>query len=425
MSRPSDSLSYYRATANAAPSHPPLTGRHNVDVCIIGAGYTGLSAAIELAKRGYRVKVLEAGPVGWGASGRNGGQICSGYSPGMAKFERTLGPELARACFGIAEEGKALLAERIRRYGIDCNLRWGYIHGAVRKGHVAELAAMQAEYARYGYADTQLLSMDEMRARIGSEVFLSGLYEPKSGHLHALNYCLGLAAAAVTEGAELHEQSRVTSITPGPRVRVVTAQGEVSAAHVILGCNAHINGLVPQMARRIMPVGSFMIATEPLGEARARSLIAGDEAVVDSNFVVDYFRLSADRRLIYGGACSYSGVEPSDIAAFMRPKMLRVFPQLADVKIDYGWGGYIAITYSRLPDMNRIAPNVYYAQGYSGQGVVLAGMFGKIMAEAVAGQAERFDIFSRISHLPFPGGPMKRPALVMGMLWYRLRDLLS
>lgn len=418
-------LSYYRASAHAAPARPALQGDVSADVAIIGGGYTGLSAAIELAKAGLRVRVLEAGLVGEGASGRNGGQVCTGYSPGMGKFERALGIEAAREAFAVAEEAKALLAHRVNHYKIDCDLTWGYAHGAVRRGHVGELAAHHEELQAYGYTKSRLLSADEVREKFGTQRFLAGLADDGAGHLHPLNYCLGLARAAESEGAVIHEHSRVLSITEGAKVKLATAQGSITAGHVILGCNAYLGSLIPKVASRVMPVASYMIATEPLGESRARSLIRDNEAVADSNFVIDYFRRTPDHRLLYGGACSYSGIEPSDIKAFMRPKMLRMFPQLADVKIDYGWGGYIGITYSRLPDLNRAGRNIYYTQGYSGQGVVLSGMFGKIMAMAVMGEMGRFDLFSRIKHYPFPGGPLKRPAHAVGMLYYRLRDLLA
>ena len=423
--RKPETLSYYRATAHSAPERPRLQGAVAADVCIIGGGYTGLSAAIELARNGLKTVVLEAGPVGYGASGRNGGQVCTGYSPGMGKFERALGPDAARQAFDVAEEAKTLLVSRVQKYNIQCELTWGYVHGATRKGHVPELSTHRDELLRYGYGKTRLLELDEMRAKFGTQNFLAGLLDEGAGHLHPLNYCLGLARAAEAEGAVIHEHSAVTRIDDGAKVAVHTADGVVTARQVIMGCNAYLGNIAPTIASRVMPVASYMLATEPLGADRARSIIRDNEAGADSYFVIDYFRLSADHRLLYGGACSYSGIEPSDIKAFMRAKMLRMFPQLADVKIDYGWGGYIGITHNRLPDMNRVSKNVYYTQGYSGQGVVLSGMFGKMMAEAVMGDAGRFDLFSRIKHFPFPGGVLRRPALAVGMLYYRIRDLLA
>ena len=418
-------LSYYRASAHQAPQRPRFHGQKEVDVCVIGAGFTGLSAAIELAKAGLKVVVLEAGQVGEGASGRNGGQICTGYSPGMGKFEQALGEKAAREAFDIAEEGKSLLVSRIGEYQIDCDLTWGYVHGAVRAGHEPELAAHHQELIKYGYRQSRLLSRAEMREKCASERFLSGLADDGAGHLHPLNYALGLARAAESEGAVIYEHSRVVKVSPGRRVKISTRDGVVLADQVIVACNAYLDGLLPKVTSRVMPVASYMIATEPLGVERARSLIRDNEAMADSNFVIDYFRLSADHRLLYGGACSYSGIEPSDLKAFMRPKMLATFPQLADVKIDYGWGGFIGITYSRLPEMNRFTQNIMFAQGYSGQGLVLSGIFGKIMAEAVLGDDRRLELFSKIKHYPFPGGPLKRPAHALGMLYYRVRDLLA
>ena len=420
-----DGLSYYRATANDGPEHGPLRGDHDCDVCIIGAGYTGLSAAIELAKAGRKVIVLEAGPVGWGASGRNGGQICTGYSPGMDKFEAALSDDEARMCFAVAEEGKQLIRDRMRAYNIDCDLTWGYLHVAHKTSQMDELRSFAADLAGRGCEGLELLHKDRLAEKLASTVYQGGLREAGAGHLHPLNYCLGLAAGAVREGAQIFERSVVQRVEHGATAKVITGGGRVTAGTVIVACNGYVDGLMDGLANRVMPVGSYVIASEPLGEARARALIRDNEAVADCNFVVDYYRLSRDRRMLFGGRCSYSGNHPRDLAANMRPRMLAVFPQLGDVKIDYAWGGYIAITYNRLPDAGRLGSNIYYAHGFSGQGVALAGMFGKLMAEAVMGDTGRFDVFGKIRHAPFPGGPLRRPALTLGMLYYRLRDLLA
>jgi len=424
-SAPLDSLSYYRASAAASPPPTPLEGSHEADVAVIGAGFTGLSAALELRARGFSVAVLDRGPVGWGATGRNGGQICTGYSPGMGKFERALGKEAAKACFAMAEEAKGLIRERAAAHDIACDLQWGYLLCAPKQGQLAELAEHQDELARYGYSDTEMLDKAALEQRLSTKAYQGALRDPGSGHFHPLNYALGLARALRRAGGAIFELSAVTKIEDGARPLVTTARGEVRARFVILACNAYLDGLVPRIQHRVMPVASYVIATEPLGEARARALIRHDEAVADANFVVDYFRLTADRRLLFGGRCSYSGVHPKDLGASMRPRVLRIFPQLQDARIDYAWGGHIGITHNRLPDAGRIGANVYYTQGYSGQGVALSGLFGKLMAEAVSGEAGRFDIFTRIRHAPFPGGPLRRPALAAGMLYYRLRDLLA
>lgn len=422
---PLDGLSYYRATAAASPPPTPLEGTVEADVAIVGAGFTGLSAAIELRARGFSVAVLDRGPVGWGATGRNGGQICTGFSPGMGKLERALGAEAAKACFEMAEESKRLIRERIKAHGIDCDLAWGYLLCAPKAGQLRGLAEHQEEFQRYGYESTELLDKAALQQRVATNVYQGALRDWGAGHFHPLNYALGLARALREAGGRIFEHSPVVKIEEGAKPVVRTAKGEVRARFAILGCNAYLDGLVPRIQHRVMPVASYVIATEPLGDARARALVRHDEAVTDANFVVDYFRLTADRRLLFGGRCSYSGVHPKVLATSIRPRMLSIFPQLADVRIDYAWGGHIGITHNRLPDAGRLGSNIYYTQGYSGQGVALSGLFGKLIAEAVAGDATRFDVFTRIKHAPFPGGPLRRPALVLGMLYYRIRDLLA
>ena len=425
MTRPSDRPSYYRASANPHPDHPRLEGEHEADVCVIGAGFTGLSAALELAERGFSVAVLEAETVGWGASGRNGGQICSGFSSGMGKLEAQAGKDDARKCWALSEEAKTLMRSRIERYGIECDLKWGYVHVAPKPGDVPELSEMQEEYAAYGYDKTEVLDKAELEDRLGSTIYHGGLRDAGAGHLHPLNYCLGLADAAVSHGARIFEHSAVTRVDTGAAPAAHTAGGVVRAKFIVVAGNAYLGKTVPALYSKIMPVGSFILATEPLGENRARSLIRDDDAICDTNFVVDYFRLSGDQRMLFGGRCSYSTIEPRDLEGFMRPRMLKVFPQLGDVKLDYCWGGYIGITVNRIPDIGRISDTVYYAHGYSGQGVALTGIYGKVIAEAVAGQAERFDVLAQFKHTPFPGGPIRTPMLVAAMLYYRMRDLLG
>lgn len=425
MSRPSDSLSYYRVSANPHPEHPRLEGAQRADVCVIGAGFTGLSAALELAERGFDVAVVEAETVGWGASGRNGGQICTGFSAGMSKLEAQVGRDDARKCWDLAEEAKTLMRERIERYKIDCDLKWGYIHVAPKRGDVEYLNEMQAEYEARGYGETEVFSKQELESRLGSTLYHGGLRDGGAGHLHPLNYCLGLADAAISHGARIFERSKVVDVETGAEPEVRTEHGTVRAGFVVVAGNAYLGKLIPKLYAKIMPVGSFILATEPLGENRARSLIRGDEAICDTNFVVDYFRLSGDHRMLFGGRCSYSTIEPKDLGRFMRPRMLKVFPQLDDVALDYCWGGYIGITMNRIPDMGRLTDTVYYAHGFSGQGVLLTGIYGKLIAEAIAGQAERFDLLARFEHTSFPGGPIRTPMLVLAMLYYRMLDLVG
>jgi gamma-glutamylputrescine oxidase len=420
-----DAQSYYQASAHPFPPQPRLTGDLTADICIIGAGFTGLSAALELAEAGYKVIVLEAREVGYGASGRNGGQICTGFSPGQQRIEAQLGKEDAVKCFAIAEEAKKLIVDRIARYGIDCDLKWGYLHAIPKASQFDDLTEWKDEWDALGYTDTQILNKAELEERLGTTIYHGALREGGAGHFHPLNYCLGLAKAAMAAGAQIFENSAVLDVDQGPIVTARTAQGKVSAKFLIIGCNAYIGRMVPELYGRIMPVTSYIIATEPLGENRAKSLIRDNDAVANTNFIVDYFRLTKDTRLLFGGRASYSTLEPHNLGAYMRPRMLQVFPDLKDVKIDHAWGGYIAITSNRIPDCGRIGANIYYAHGYSGQGVALAGMYGKLMAECVKGQSERFDLLARIKHLPFPGGPIRTPLLVAAMLFYRIRDALK
>ena len=420
-----DTPSYYAATASPAPQRPSLSGDVAADICIIGAGYTGLSAAIELARAGYKVVVLEARQVGYGASGRNGGQICTGFSSGQDRIVAQLGKDDARRCFALAEESKTLLKDRIARHDIDCDLRWGYLHTIVKPHQLAELQETKDELAELGCGDLTVFDKAELEERLGTRVYHGALREGGAGHLHPLNYCLGLARAAEAAGAVIHEQSEATQIEFGPPAMARTARGKVTAKFMVIGGNAYLGRAVPTLYGRIMPVGSYIIATEPLGDNRARALIRDGEAVANTKFIVDYFRLSKDTRMLFGGRASYSTLQPADLAAYMRPRMTAVFPQLRDVKIDYAWGGLIAITSNRIPDCGRLAHHVFYAHGYSGQGVALAGLYGKLMAEAIRGTAERFDLLARIRHLPFPGGPLRTPLLVAAMMYFRIRDALS
>lgn len=418
--------SYYAATAHPAPERPALKGAVKADVCVVGAGFTGLSAALELAERGYDVVVLEAARVGWGASGRNGGQISGGYAADMAKIRNWVGREDARRLFDFGEEAKRIIAERVARHGIDCDLVWSYLHAANKPRHFEDLKAMQADWAAaYDYTGTTLLSREELSAHIDSQAYVGGLYDPGGGHLHPLNYCLGLARAAEAAGAHIHEGSPVTAVQPGAKPVARTDAGEVRADHVLLCGNAYMDDLVPAIRRKVMPVGTYIGATPPLSRERALSLLPSNAAVCDSNFVLDYFRLSADWRMLFGGRVSYSTVMPPNLPRVMRARMLRVFPQLADQAFEYTWGGYVAITVERTPHLGRLDGNIFFAQGFSGQGVALTGVAGRILAEAITGQAERLDIMAKLPHTTFPGGRLLRtPNLVLAMMWYRMRDWL-
>jgi gamma-glutamylputrescine oxidase len=418
--------SYYVATAQAMPAHAPLAGRVRADVCIIGGGYTGLSALLHLAERGYDAVLLEAARVGAGASGRNGGQLGSGQRLGQPALERMVGRERARLLWRLGEDAKALVKALIARHAIACDLRPGVLHAAHKPAHAAALEREAAHLERaYGYPHARYLTRAQLMEMLATGRYFGGVLDRDAGHLHPLNYALGLARAALAAGGRICERSPVLEIRAGARPLARTAGGAVEAGDLVLAMNGHLGRLVPRLAGRIMPLNNFIIATAPLGEAGARALIRDDVAVADTKHVVDYFRRSADQRLLFGGGESYRRAYPSDIAGRVRRRMLEVFPQLAQVPVDYAWGGTLAITRTRLPHFARLAPGLWVAHGYSGHGVGLATLAGELLAEAVAGTAERFDVMAALEPPRFPGGVLLRwPALVLGMLYYGLRDRL-
>jgi gamma-glutamylputrescine oxidase len=419
--------SYYRASADAAPRlREPLRGEVRADVAVLGGGIAGCSAALHLAKRGYRVALLEAQVVGYGASGRSGGQTIFGLAAGQPALIAAVGREDARRLFDLSIEALDLTQSLIRDYAIDCDYRANHVHVATKPRHLRELAAWARElHEDYAYASARLLSRDELQAHVRSDRYLGGLIDPRSGHLHPLKFTQGVARAAEAAGVEIFEGSPVLRYEDGAEVIVRTAQGSIRCSHLVLCGNAYIGGVAPPLARRILGVGTYIIATEPLGEERVRALLPSNAAIADINWILDYLRRSSDHRLLFGGRVSYSAVQPPHLAESMRKRMLRIFPALSDVKVAYAWGGYLDITMSRAPDFGRLASNVFYLQGFSGHGMSLTGLAGKLVAEAIAGTAERFDVFARIPHRDFPGGRLlRRPSLVLAMLYYRLRDLL-
>lgn len=426
MPKPTHLRSWYADTATPHPRHPALEGEESCDVCIVGGGYTGLTAALELAEQGYSVILLEAHRVGWGASGRNGGQIITGYNKPMATIERWVGREDARRLWDFGEEAKAQLAGRVERHAIACDLTWGFAYAAVKPRHMGDAAELEREMRDgYGYDRVRQLDLAGIRAVVNTDSYVGGLFDSGSGHLHPLNYALGLARAAAAAGVRIFEDSRVTAIDSGPQPWAATERGRVKARFLVLAGNAYLNGLVPALAPMIMPVATYMIATEPLGEERVTALLPTNAAISDMNFTLNYYRRSSDHRLLFGGGVSYSGLDMPRVRHSMRAKMLGVFPELRDVQVEYFWGGRVAITVNRMPQFGRLSPTALFAHGYSGHGVALAGMGGRLIAEAVRGTAERFDVFTRIPHTAFPGGQrLRTPALVLAMLWFRLRDLL-
>jgi gamma-glutamylputrescine oxidase len=397
---------------------------------VVGGGIAGCSAALHLAERGYKVVLLDEYRVGWGASGRSGAQAIHGVASGQTKLERLIGAAAARTVWDVSVEGLALMRELISRHRIDCDWTDGYLMTAVKQRHLHELhTELDQLQNKLGYTSVRYVPRDELRSILGTSRYVGALYDSYSGHLHPLNYTLGLAAAAASNGVMIFEGTRAlgfrqASGTSGATVRIRTPRGEVRAHDLVLCGNVYLGDTAPALANKIIPIGSHIVATEPLGAQRARELIANNAAVCDMNWVLDYYRCSADHRLLFGGRVSHSGFGSFDAMAATRERMLRVFPQLADARIDYSWGGYVDATLNRAPNFGRLASNIYFLQGFSGHGIALTGIAGKLVAQAIAGTAERFDVFAKIPHRSFPGTALRRPALALAMLYYRLRDLL-
>ncbi len=423
----SHASSYYAASVNDRTVYASLAGSEVVDVCVIGAGLTGVTTALHLAERGYTVAVLEASKVGWAASGRNGGQMIGGYACEIDTFARYLPEADVRRIWDMGLEALDIVKERIVRHAIDCDLTLGYLTAANKPRDVVALQAWRDDAeARFGYRALRYMDAAALSGYLASSRYRGGLYDPDSGHLHPLNYTLGLARAACGAGAHIFENTYVSALTSAHgRHRVMTARGHVDARYVVLACNAYLGGLAPALARKIMPVGTYVIATEPLGAASAQALLPTNAAICDSAFALDYFRRSKDHRLLWGGKVSYSTRPPRQLDQAMRQDMLKTFPQLADAKIAYGWGGFVDITMNRAPHFGRLTPTLYFAQGFCGHGINVTALAGKLIAEAIDAQAARFDIFAKIPHRDFPGGPwLRTPALVLAMAWYRMKDWL-
>lgn len=426
--------SYYVDSANDKKDYPELQGEVSCDVCIIGAGYTGLSAALHLAEQGYSVTLLEAEKIAWGASGRNGGQVCQGHNMSHADMVPKVGREVADALWQMSIEAVDLVKDLISTHAIECDLKQGVLHVASKARHAKDMqAAINYKQTVLGYGAIDYLTPDKVAEMLGTERFHGGEYWKDAVHLHPLNYALGLAAAAAKAGVAIYENSRVTDYQAGQKtagksskqVQVNTAKGRVKAHYLLLACNGYLGKLEPRIASKIMPINNYILATEPLSDEMCQTLNPYDVAVADSRFVINYFKLSADKRLLWGGGENYSAKFPADIGAFVRPHMLAVYPQLKEVKIDYGWGGTLAITLNRMPCFARLEDNVFVAQGYSGHGIAMATLGGKLMAQAISGSAEKFDMFAKVPSPNFPGGTLLRwPGLVAGMLYYSLRDRL-
>jgi len=419
--------SYYEVSVSR-PAEPCLQESIDTDVLVVGGGFAGLSAAIELARGGLQVVLLEADRICSGASGRNGGQAIVGFASGQPAFEGQIGKADARRAWDMSLEALDLIDSRIAEFGIDCDRRRGYLYVAdsPRKALALELEMRRAE-REYGLR-CEMVHGDAVRAYIGSARYRAAAFEDRSGHLHPLKYGLGLARAARQLGVRIFEHSAVRRLERGTRLRAACDRGQVRSRFAVLAGNCTLAeygpGVAAEIRPRIMPVGTYMVATAPLSQARCAQLIARDAAVCDNNFALDYFRCSADHRLLFGGRVSYTTMTPRDLQASMRQRVLRVFPQLASIPVEFVWGGFVDISMNRMPDFGRLGDNLYYLQGFSGHGVALTGLAGRLVAEAVAGQAGRFDLFARLRHRAFAGGPwLRTPSLALAMWYQQLRDL--
>jgi len=417
--------SWYAATVSEVTDYPQLQEDLSVDICVVGAGFTGVATALTLAERGYSVALLEANRVGWGASGRNGGQLINGIS-GLAKIQKRYGDGLADMLWELRWRGNDIVRERVAKYAIDCDLRDGFVETAVKPRHVKDLEEWATEMERRAFPHRwELWDRAKTREMLGTDGYIGGFVSYHDGHLHPLNLCIGEARAAHGLGVRIFEQSPVTGIEHGARPTVVTAKGRVQADSVVLAGNAY-HFLEPrQLSNLVFPAGSFIIATEPLTEEVARQINPLDLAVCDMNEILDYYRLTPDRRLLYGGRCNYSGRDPKSIKATLVPRMLELYPQLEGVRIEYEWGGKIGIVLNRVPLLGRIHGNVYYCQGYSGHGVNATHILGEVTADAIAGTMETFDLFANYPHFRIPGSQWVGNQLIaLGMLYFRLKDLL-
>jgi gamma-glutamylputrescine oxidase len=417
--------SYYAATATDIGRFAPLKGATRADVCIIGGGFTGLSAALHMAEAGLDVVLLEAHRVGFGASGRNGGQVGSGQRLGQDTLEKMLGLDHARQLWDLAQESKAIVKELVTKHAMPCTFHPGVMHACFTDKEVRHSHDYAEKLARdYGYDQIEPLNAQGLQDILPSKLYVGGDLDRGAGHLHPLNFAIGLAKAAAAAGVRIHEDAYVHHITHGARPVVQTGQGRVECGHVILACNGYLGGLDGKVAARVMPINNFVVATEPLGP-RKSEVLRQNIAVADTKFVVNYWRLSDDDRLLFGGAESY-GYKFPDVRKVVSKPLYAIYPGLRDVKIDYAWGGTLGITMNRMPNFAKVAPNVLSASGYSGHGVAMATLAGRLLAEAVGGQAGRFDVMANVPIPRFPGGPaLRSPLLVLAMTWFSLRDRLG
>ncbi|WP_101757856.1 FAD-binding oxidoreductase [Oceanicoccus sp. KOV_DT_Chl] len=417
--------SYYAASLKYTQRYPRLEGQRSTQVCVIGGGFSGVNTALELAEKGYQVTLLEAYQIGWGASGRNGGQIIRGVGHGTEQFRQAIGQEGIDAIDEMGFEANEIIKARVKRYTIDCDLKMGYCDLATKPRHLKDFEDTKSwlDSRNYPY-ETRLLSKSEMSQVVGSDAYIGGMIDMGSGHLHPLNLICAEAAAAAEQGVQIYEQSAVTDIQQGDTCTIKTQHGEIKADRLVICGNAYVAGLNNTLEGQILPAGSYVIATEPLSEQLCQQLLPQDMAVCDQRVDLDYYRLSADKRLLFGGLCTYSGRDPNSIVNALRPNMDKVFPYLKDIKIEYQWGGMIGIGANRLPQIGRLRPNVYFAQAYAGHGVNVTHVAARLIAEHIDGDSQRMEVFEKVKHLRFPGGRRFRsPLLAIGMSYHRLKDI--
>jgi len=417
--------SYYAASVNEVIDYPVLEGAKSVDICVVGAGFTGVSTALTLAERGFSVALVEANRVGWGATGRNGGQIINGIS-GLSKIQKKHGNGIADMIWDLKWRGNDIIYERVEKYAIQCDIKSGFLEVATSPKQVAWLDEYVEEREKHNFPHRyEIWDREKTRTNLGTDAYHGGFICYRDGHVHPLNLCIGEARAAHNLGVQIFEQSPVTGIEHGARPRVKTATGYVEADAVVLAGNAYSLLEPKYLSNLVFPAGSYIIGTEPLADEVVNEINPMDVAVCDLNNVVDYFRLSGDKRLLYGGACNYSGRDPASIKSFILPRMLKIYPQLKDVRIDFEWGGKIGIVLNRIPAVGRINKNVYYCQGFSGHGVSATHVLGEVMADAVGGTMDRYDLFADMKHFRLPGSQwIGNQIIALGMLFYKIKDKL-
>ncbi|MGE4570864.1 MAG: FAD-binding oxidoreductase [Gammaproteobacteria bacterium] len=419
--------SYYEASANAKSSRDALAGEHECEICVVGGGYSGLSTALHLVEKGHGVTLIEGARIGWGASGRNGGQIVNGLNASLGVIEKRYGNEFASFVGKLVQEGSQIIHGNIKKYNIQCDLKEGNLFAAYTEKHLRELRVKQKLWRRHGMNDHEMVSKEEMRGFVGSDVYSGGMIDKTGGHIHPLNLALGEASAIESNGGKIFEMTRMESMQKsGKDIIVKTDNGTVRCNKLVICGNAYLGKVIPQLTSRVMPVSTQIIATKPLGDDLANEILPTDICVEDVRYILDYYRLSADKRLLFGGGTVYGGSDPKDVIAKLRPSLEKVFPQLKGIEIDYAWSGNFALSFSRVPQMGRLGNNVYFAHGYSGHGVTGSHLFGRILSEAIDNDTKRFDEFSKVPWIPFPGGRTLRvPYSIAGSWWYGLRDTLG